>query len=195
MEIFELVIDEQADAYGIQAISLVAEPAIEADWVALSTQYNFQTTDKERRVVMGPALIPDKPIYRRNDEQEFHIWFSKETVRKAMELYFKAGNQNRATLEHEVPLNGTTVIESWIVEGEQDKSRAYGMNVPKGTWMVSMKIDSEAIWEEWVKENRIRGFSIEGMFTRKVDLSADSFLGELEEILEDVRAEVSSVKK
>ena len=195
MEIFELVIDEQADAYGIQAISLVAEPAIEADWVALSTQYNFQTTDKERRVVMGPALIPDKPIYRRKDEHEFHIWFSKETVRKAMELYFKAGNQNRATLEHEVPLNGTTVIESWIVEGEQDKSRAYGMNVPRGTWMVSMKIDSDAIWEEWVKENRIKGFSIEGMFTRKVDLSADSFLGELEDILEDVRAEVSSVKK
>jgi len=195
MEIFELVIDEQADAYGIQAISLVAEPAIEADWVALSTQYNFQTTDKERRVVMGPALIPDKPIYRRNDEQEFHIWFSKETVRKAMELYFKAGNQNRATLEHEVPLNGTTVIESWIVEGEQDKSRMYGMNVPRGTWMVSMKIYSDAIWQEWVKENRIKGFSIEGMFTRKVDLSADSFLGELEEILEDVRAEVASVKK
>ena len=173
----------------------MAEPAIEADWVALSTQYNFQTTDKERRVVMGPALIPDKPIYRRKDEHEFHIWFSKDTVRKAMELYFKAGNQNRATLEHEVPLNGTTVIESWIVEGEQDKSRAYGMNVPRGTWMVSMKIDSDAIWEEWVKENRIRGFSIEGMFTRKVDLSADSFLGELEDILEDVRAEVSSVKK
>jgi len=195
MEIFELVIDEQADAYGIQAISLVAEPAIEADWVALSTQYNFQTTDKERRVVMGPALIPDKPIYRRKDEQEFHIWFSKETVRKAMELYFKAGNQNRATLEHEVPLNGTTVIESWIVEGEQDKSRMYGMNVPRGTWMVSMKIDSDAIWQEWVKENRIKGFSIEGMFTRKVDLSADSFLGELEKILEDVRAEVASVKK
>jgi hypothetical protein len=71
----------------------------------------------------------------------------------------------------------------------------YGMNVPRGTWMVSMKIDSDAIWQEWVKENRIKGFSIEGMFTRKVDLSADSFLGELEEILEDVRAEVASVKK
>ena len=155
MEIFEVVIDEEADTYGIQAISLVEEPAIETDWVALSAQYNFQTVDAERRILLGPALIPDKPIYRKRGDEEFHIFFSKETVRKAMELYFKAGNQTRATLEHEVPVNGTTVIESWIVEGEQDKSRMYSLNVPVGTWMVSMKVDSEAIWNEWVKEGKV----------------------------------------
>lgn len=194
MEIYELVIDEGAEAFGIQAISLVAEPAIESDWVALSTQYNFQTTDKERRIVMGPALIPDKPIYRRKDDHEFHIWFSKETVRKAMELYFKAGNQSRATLEHEVPLNGTTVIESWIVEDpKMDKSALHGMSVPRGTWMVSMKIDSEPIWNEWVKENRIRGFSIEGMFTRRVDLSQESFLDELDGIICDALSNLKSL--
>lgn len=200
MDIFELVIDEEADTYGIQAISLVEEPAIETDWVALAAQYHFQTVDAERKILLGPALIPDKPIYRKRGEEEFHIYFSKDTVRKAMELYFKAGNQSRATLEHEVPVNGTTVIESWIVEGEQDKSRMYGLNVPVGTWMVSMKIDSEAIWNEWVKEGKVKGFSIEGFFTRKVDLSAipelsaETFVDELEAIISEAVSKIKTLK-
>lgn len=167
MTIFELVIDEESDAYGIQAISLVESPAIEEDFVALSDEFRFKAIDNERRIVMGPALIPDKPIYRRKGEEEFFIFFSKETIRRAMELYFKAGFQANATLEHQAPITGTTIVESWIVEGEQDKSRMYGLNVPKGTWMVSMKIDDETLWSDWVKGGKVKGFSIEGLFTRK----------------------------
>lgn len=184
-----MVIDGELE--GIQAISLVEAPAIDENWVTLSEQLLFKAQDQERRIVMGPALIPDKPIYRRKGEEEFHIFFSKETVRKSMELYFKNGRQNSATVEHEVGIASTTVVESWIIEGEQDKSKMYGFDLPVGTWMVSMKIESEPIWDEWVKTGRLKGFSIEGYFKKREELSSheelteDGFLEELKDIFKD----------
>jgi len=172
MNILELVIDEEAELYGIDAISLVEQPAIESDFIAMNAQLlQFKTQDQEKRIVMGAALIPDKPIYRKNGEEEYYVYFSKKTVRRAMELYFKNGNQANATLEHEHTLNGLHVVESWIVEGEQDKSRMYGLDVPVGTWMVSMKVENDAIWEKFVKEGSVKGFSIEGYFANKYELA------------------------
>ena len=172
MNILELVIDEEAELYGIDAISLVEQPAIESDFIAMNSQpLQFKTQDEEKRIVMGAALIPDKPIYRRNGEEEYYVYFSKKTVRRAMELYFKNGNQANATLEHEHKINGLHVVESWIVEGEQDKSRMYGLEVPVGTWMVSMKVENDAIWEKFVKEGSVKGFSIEGYFANKYEMS------------------------
>jgi len=113
-------------------------------------------------------LIPNKPIYRQSGEQEYYIYFSKNTVRKASELFFINGNQNNSTLEHELELKGLTAVESWIVESEQDKSRMYDLNVPMGTWMVSMKVNNDDIWQK-VKKNEIKGFSIEGYFADKLE--------------------------
>lgn len=169
MTIEELVIDENAEMYGIDAISLVEQPAIESNFVALKDQQRhvFQKVDDDKRIVMGPALIPDKPIYRRRGDEELYVYFSKATVRRAMELFFESSHQNNTTLEHEHPLNGLTVVESWIVEGEQDKSRAYGLDVPVGTWMVAMKVNNDAVWTDYVKTGKVLGFSIEGFFVDK----------------------------
>jgi len=172
MNILELIIDEEAELYGIDAISLVEHPAIESDWVAMNSQaVEFKTQNEEKRLIMGAALIPDKPIYRKTGEEEYYVYFSKKTVRRAMELYFKNGNQANATLEHEHKINGLHVVESWIVEGEQDKSRIYGLEVPVGTWMVSMKVENDAIWEKFVKEGSVKGFSIEGYFTNRYEMA------------------------
>jgi len=172
MNILELIIDEEAELYGIDAISLVEHPAIESDWIAMNSQaVQFKTQNEEKRLIMGAALIPDKPIYRKNGEEEYYVYFSKKTVRRAMELYFKNGNQANATLEHEHQINGLHVVESWIVEGEQDKSRMYGIEVPVGTWMVSMKVENDAIWEKFVKEGSVKGFSIEGYFTNRYEMA------------------------
>jgi len=172
MNILELIIDEEAELYGIDAISLVEHPAIESDWVAMNSQaVQFKTQNEEKRLIMGAALIPDKPIYRKTGEEEYYVYFSKKTVRRAMELYFKNGNQANATLEHEHQINGLHVVESWIVEGEQDKSRIYGLEVPVGTWMVSMKVENDAIWEKFVKEGSVKGFSIEGYFTNRYEMA------------------------
>ena len=116
MNILELVIDEEAELYGIDAISLVEQPAIESDFIAMNAQLlQFKTQDEEKRIVMGAALIPDKPIYRRNGEEEYYVYFSNKTVRRAMELYFKNGNQANATLEHEHKINGLHVVELSLI--------------------------------------------------------------------------------
>jgi hypothetical protein len=172
MRIVELLLDSESLQAGIQAISVVESPAIEEDFVALKDErVELKTVDKEKRLLMGAALIPNKPIYRRNGEDEYYIYFSQDTVRKASELFFINGNQNKATLEHQMDVQGTSVVESWIIEGEQDKSRMYGMDLPVGTWMVSMKILNDELWEGYVKSGKVKGFSIEGYFVDKVEAS------------------------
>jgi hypothetical protein len=85
-----------------------------------------------------------------------------------MQLYLKKGNQGNATLEHDGKIQGLTLVESWIkVDAEKDKSAAFGMNDPVGTWYVSMKVDNEEIWNEYVKSGKVKGFSIEGFFADK----------------------------
>jgi hypothetical protein len=120
---------------------------------------------------LGAALVPNKPIYRRSGEDEYYIYFSQDTVRKASELFFINGNQNKATLEHQIDITGLSVVESWIIEGEQDKSKMYGMDLPVGTWMVSMKVHNDEIWNDYVKNGKVKGFSIEGYFVDKVEAS------------------------
>ena len=141
---------------------------------------------------MGAALIPNKPIYRKDGDDEYYIYFSKDTVRKASELFFMSGNQNKATLEHQVDIEGLTAVESWIIEGEQDKSRLYGMDLPVGTWMVSMKVNNDEIWNDWVKTGKVKGFSIEGYFMDKVNMSSNS----LDELEKEVQAteKLSAIK-
>jgi len=173
MRIVELLLDEGSLQAGIQAISIVESPAIEEDFIALKEEerVELKTIDEDKRVLLGAALVPNKPIYRRNGEDEYYIYFSQDTVRKASELFFINGNQNKATLEHQIDITGLSVVESWIIEGEQDKSKMYGMNLPVGTWMVSMKVHNDEIWNDYVKSGRVKGFSIEGYFVDKVEAS------------------------
>ena len=171
MDIIELFIDETDEVSGIEAVSIVESPAIEEDFIALkSTEFKFAEVNKEKRILMGAALIPNKPIYRRNEDNEYYIYFSRETVRKASELFFIRGNHNKSTLEHELPLEGLVAVESWIVEDkEKDKNTLYGMDVPLGTWMLSMKVLNDDVWNNYVKTGKVKGFSIEGYFADRAE--------------------------
>jgi len=168
MKLFELIIDENEEFSGVQALSLVETPAIQSDWIALSDQKPVLLAEvsSDKQILMGAALIPDKPIYRNMNGEEFYIYFSKDTIAKTAESFFKNNNQNNATLEHQTKLEGMTVFESWIVEDPNyDKSKKYGLDVPAGTWMVSMKVDDQDVWNNYVKNNKVFGFSIEGAFS------------------------------
>ncbi len=174
MKIVELIIDEEQELSGIEAISIVDEPAIEENFIALSKQHEIKLAevDKEKRILMGAALVPNKNIYRRNGEDEYYIFFSDATVRKASELFLMRGNQNKSTLEHQAELYGLSVVESWIIEDDvHDKSRKYNMDLPVGTWMVSMKVNNDEVWNNYVKTGLVKGFSIEGYFTDKIAMS------------------------
>ena len=171
MKIIELILDEEQEDSGIEAISIVESPAIESDFVALnSEEIKLAEISKEKKILLGALLIPNKPIYRQGDDGEYYIFFSKETIVKASQMYLKNGYQNKTTIEHEKTLEGLTLVESWIVEDEvQDKSRKYGLNVPVGTWMGAVKVNNDEIWKEYVKTNKVKGFSIEGYFADKME--------------------------
>ena len=173
MKLIELILDETMALTGIDAISLVEHPAIEEDFIALkSERVEFAAQDNEKRILMGAALVPNKPIYRVNGEEEFYVYFSQDTIRKASEMFFQKANQNNATLEHEVEINGLTVVESWMIEDEvHDKSKKYGFDLPVGTWMVSMKVNNPEIWDGFVKTGKVKGFSIEGYFVDKMNFA------------------------
>jgi len=177
MDIIELIIDENEEYSGIDAISVVESPAIEEDFIALKNQEQIRLAEisKEKRLLLGAALIPEKPIYRKSGDHEFYIYFSKETVAKASQMFLKAGNQSQATMEHnDQKLDGMTIVESWLIEDNvHDKSRKYGLDMPIGTWMVAMKVDNDDIWNNYVKEGKVKGFSIEGYFADKLNRPQD----------------------
>tara|TARA_R100000900_G_scaffold48369_2_gene38957 strand:- start:525 stop:1544 length:1020 start_codon:yes stop_codon:yes gene_type:complete len=170
MRIVELILGDD-ELTGIEAISVVENPAIEEDFIALkSEEIKLAEVDNDKRILMGALLIPNKPIYRRKGEEEYYIYFSKETVEKASQLYLMNGNQSKATLEHQHTINGLTLVESWLVEDEvHDKSRKYGLNVPVGTWMGAVKVNNDEIWNNFVKTGKVKGFSIEGYFADKME--------------------------
>ena len=199
--IYELVIeDENIDE--VFAISLVEEPAIESNFVFFDKEkVHFAALSDEKRLVMGPILIPDKKILRIDGEgKPYHVFFKPETIKKLSEMYLKKKYTDKSTLEHDAKINGVTLVESWVKESiTKDKSALYNLNVPVGTWMGTFKIDNDTIWNDYVKTGEVKGFSIEGLFghnlveQHKIEFSADSILSDLEEqeallILSEIRA-------
>ncbi len=170
MKIIELILDDD-EAIGVEAISVVENPAIESDFIALNNQeIKLAEISKEKRLLMGALLIPKKPIYRRNGEEEYYIFFSEKTVAKASQMYLQNGNQSNSTLEHDAQLKDLTLVESWIVEDKaKDKTALYGLDVPVGTWMGSVKVENDEIWNDYVKTGKVKGFSIEGYFADKLE--------------------------
>ena len=205
MKIVELVLDDNEES-GIEAISIVESPAIESDFIALkSDEVKLAEVDKEKKILMGALLIPNKPIYRKTEGEEYYIYFSKETVLKASQRYLTNGYQGNSTLEHSDNLEGLTLVESWIVEDEvQDKSRKYGLNAPVGTWMGTIKVNNDEVWNDYVKTGKVKGFSIEGFFADKIEASkmnkkmnenkeADLLLSKITSILKGEKVDLSLV--
>ena len=194
-KITELVISDDNEELAIDAISLVSQPAIEVDFIYFNKAKNNLTLaklDEEKRMLVSPALLPLKNIYRYDAEkdQDYYVFFSKETVRKASEMYLKHNNHHKATYEHEQRVSGVLTIESWIKEDEKyDKSNAYGFDLPIGTWFVKMKINNSEMWER-IKSGELRGLSIEGYFVDRLEqmglnskIEDDNILQALAEIL------------
>lgn len=168
MKLIELLLDEALEDAGIQAVSLVRFPAIEENFVYFNnhTQYVLAKAEDEQRLLVGPALIPDKKILRVDDltGEEYEVFFSADTIRRVADKYMRDMRTNEATYEHDFNISDVTAVESWIVEDKKkDKSALYGFKVPVGTWMLSVRVNNEKVWEQ-VKKKDVRGFSIEGFF-------------------------------
>ena len=153
----------------VYAISLVDEPAIESDFIALSKEeeekVEVMLEKNEKYMVYGAALIPDKDIYRNNGEQEFYINFTKESIEKMSQDFMKEYRQKSITVDHQEDANEICVVESWLVEDAyKDKANALGINVPEGTWMIGMKVNNIETWDR-IKSGELKGFSVESLIS------------------------------
>ena len=173
-KIVELIIQDDNQELAIDAISLVTSPAIESEFVFFGKEKNnltFAKVDEEKRMLISPALIPEKTIFRHDPQtsSDYFVFFSKATVRKASELYLKHNNHHKATYQHQDRISGILTVESWIIEDSKlDKSTLYGYSLPVGTWMVKLSISNDEIWSK-IKAGELKGLSIEGYFTNKFE--------------------------
>jgi hypothetical protein len=188
LENIEMIIkDENVD--GVFAISLVDKPAIQEQFIYLSShEIELKVTNEEKREVVGIALVPDKKIYRNVDGEEFNIYFTAQTIEKTNELFMKNLNLNKITSQHERDVEGVSVIESWIVEdSKQDKSNIYNLNAPVGSWIVKMKVYNDSEWVR-VKNGEYKGFSIEGKYKEaeiKASEQVDDLIKEIENLINE----------
>lgn len=169
---FELILGEEELTDGVSTISFVEFPAHESNFMFFNKEenkYKF-AKDGEKMMVFGAALIPNQKILRLDEnENQYHVFFSKETIEKSQELFFKRSQNNSSNIEHLFAIDGVSVVESWIVENtEQDKSKALGFSgFPVGSWIVGYKVDNEQLWEG-IKDGSVKGFSIEGQFIEEL---------------------------
>lgn len=188
MDTFKVIFSEEKE--GVFAISLVENPAIEIDFIALSKENIIKLAEvsEEKRLLISPVLIPNQPIYRKDENgNEFNIIFPEETILKAQQNFYKQGYQRNSNIEHnnKLTLNDVTFVESWIKEDDTyDKSLKYGFDLPNGTWFAVMKVENDETWQK-VKNGEVKGFSIEGNFDlEKINLSNNmSFKEQFREVL------------
>ena len=152
---------------GVFAISLVKAPATGEHYIAMAKQeqiVKFAKVDEEQRILMGLVLQPNQLIYRKQDDTEFNIVFSEDTIKKLSHNFFKSGFQLNSKLEHDTPIEGVSFVESWLVENSDiDKSANFGLSYPKGSWLATMKVDNDEIWDDYIKTGKLKGFSVDAM--------------------------------
>tara|TARA_R110002096_G_scaffold407946_1_gene606709 strand:+ start:309 stop:1298 length:990 start_codon:yes stop_codon:yes gene_type:complete len=194
-KLIELIIDETAELFGVEAISVVKFPAIEENFVFFNNDFlSLAKVDEDQKQLVGAVLIPDKKInrYDKETDEEYDVFFTKETIKQAQKLFMSNLRNNSHTLEHNETVDGLTVVESWIKEDEKyDKSNMWGFkNMPVGTWFVQVSAEgNDDIWEK-IKNKEVRGFSIEGWFTDKI-IEASKQKDILDETCEDCPDQVT----
>lgn len=167
LPLIELQIDEANESF-VSAISLVSAPAIESDWLVFNSQEKekFAIND-DKQVITGAAMIPDKPIFRTSPGGNYYAVFSKDTIQKIQQVFFKKGLIQSLNVEHdsESPASDSYIFSSYITD------KALGVSAPTalgdlsdGSWIISVKIDNPALWKK-VKNGDVSGYSVEGVFS------------------------------
>jgi hypothetical protein len=167
LPVFRLVQGSDEDASGILATSLVNDPAHEVAFIAFSKEHPVElkfAADAMRRNVSGPLIVPDKMIYRNDAKHGPHyVYFSSSDIESIVRKHGKNLRFSNVTVEHAPGLvEGAYMVETWIT-GANDKAKDLGFDVPQGTWMATMHIENDALWNEVLSGDRT-GFSIEGLF-------------------------------
>lgn len=179
LPLYNVEFDEDTSVFN--NVAIVTEPAIEVQFIRLSKQETPRVSlkiDEERRIVSGPALIPEEPIYRNQGGKQFYIKYTADTIRRMALNFFKKDRQNEGNVEHAVPVNGITYFESYII----DKARGINpceFDLPDGTWVLTAKVDNAEVWD-LIKSGDLTGFSID---IANVRFSEDKEIDNLEDFI------------
>jgi hypothetical protein len=191
LPIFSLQISEDMESkVEIDFISMVERPAIQRNFLAFNTATRLAFSDDERRIITGPAMIPDMPIYREDPKMgQYYVVFDQANVLRAAQKFMAKGYSARMNLAHNrdaVP-KGVFVFESFVTDKKRGILSPEGFkDLPDGTWFVSASVQDPETWAG-VKSGTYRGFSVEGMFIMDVNpaLQPETLLAEIEKILAD----------
>ena len=169
MKVFDIKIDPLDYDTGLNAISLVENPAVETDFLIFSKEEKkqLQFADDEKHIISGVALLADTPIYRvAPDGTEYYVNFSKDTIKQLIEKYFKFGFGNSVNIEHNDSewVDNVIMIESYLINKERNICPIEFNDVPDGSWIVSYKVNNFNVWEK-IKSGEVKGFSVQGVFS------------------------------
>ena len=129
-----------------------------------SASLSFAVQDEDQKIVSGPLMIADLPMYRRDEEGEYYVMFSREQIKKIVQRFFKKGYQAKVNIEHKKPAEGVYMFESYIIDRERGVNPPKGFkDVADGSWFGSFKVENDDLWNK-VKDGTFKGFSVEGLF-------------------------------
>jgi len=192
----ELIAENEEDQ--LTAMGWVDLPAIEKNFIYFNDEKNnyvFAKVDDEKGIIVSPALIANKRIFRYNPftNEEYYVYFKEDTIRKLSQDFLIKGNFKNNTEQHEDPVEGIHLIYSWIVENQQDQIiTKYGFkNIPNGSWVVMYKIDNDDIKDK-IKNGEINGISIEAYLTEKYDTMKSEVTDEIK--IDMIRELLKNVK-
>lgn len=184
---YEMVINpEESSDVEVSFVALVDKPAIERNFMAFKNQRLEFAINEEKRIISGPAMIADQLIYRKDENGEYNVFFSPDTVRDIALKFFKKDYQKNLNLFHDpnLSLQGVTIFESFVSDTSRGIQGMKGYeDLPDGTWFISAKVENDEVWQA-IKGGQVKGFSVEGIFSfmklnRPVSNSAHFFKEEL----------------
>lgn len=156
----------------VDFVALVESPAIQRNFLAFADHSEYEVTnkltfaiqDEDQRIVSGPLMIADLPIYRKDEEGEYYVLFTAQEIKKIVQRFFKKGYQAKVNIEHGKQAEGVYMFESYIIDKERGVNPPTGFeDVADGSWFGSFKVENEKLWGE-VKAGTFKGFSVEGLF-------------------------------
>lgn len=165
LPIYRFIVLEDDDAQ-LEAVAFVDVPAIEMNWQAFnSKQYSFKA-DAEKRIISGPLMVAELPIYRRDESGEYYGVFQKEDIYNLRNKFFKQGKSNLVNEMHnsDKMIEGVYMIESFLIDEARGINAPTGYNLTDGSWFGSYKIDNDEVWNDFIKSGEFKGFSVEGIF-------------------------------
>lgn len=192
--VYDIVMKNGEDS-GMYRISLVTNPAIQENFIYFAEDKDMFFVDDEKGIIVGPVIVPNKPIYRRNESGEYYVQFSVDTIEKMMRQYAVKGLHNSFNIQHQFETDEVYMLEMWMKEGEEDKSKMYGFDLPVGTVFAKAYVKSDVIRDE-IKSSGLNGFSIEvknfDMVEQKFESNMDfKFAVELGERIANLEAHIA----